>query len=53
MIEQSCASCGRAVVDGKHAEEWRDRGHRPQIVRELDPQKENAFRQVMSRGPGR
>lgn len=51
MSDRTCASCGRAVEGERHAEEWRDRGHRPQIIRELDPERENTMRTVMRQRP--
>lgn len=46
-VELTCASCGRPAKDvDRHEEEWRDKGHRPQIRREVDPYVERETRSM-------
>lgn len=55
MTDLTCTTCGRGVdpTTRLHLESFRDKGHRPAIARELDPQKERALRDAMDARPGR
>ena len=50
----TCSSCGRPARDrDHHVDDWRDAGHRPQIVRELNPLIEIQARSIMRKAPRR
>lgn len=55
MTELTCVSCGHRVdpASRRHVQTFRDLGHAPLVIRELEPEREQAVTKAMNARPGR